>query len=57
MSETPHKTADEFDEQITHCVHCGAIDQPEYDIRLRMMSDTDGYSRIVCNVCVPEDSQ
>nr|ADE29262.1 hypothetical protein [uncultured virus] len=57
MSERPHRTADEFDEQITHCVHCGAIDQPEHDIRLRLKSETGGYSEIVCNVCVPRDSE
>jgi hypothetical protein len=54
MSETAHATADGFDEQITHCVHCGAIEQPAYDIRLRLESLSDGYSQIVCNVCVPE---
>jgi len=57
MSETPHRTADEFDEQITHCTHCGAIEQPEHDIRLRLKSETGGYSEIVCNVCVPRDSE
>jgi len=54
MSETPHRTADEFDEQITHCVHCGAIEQPDHNIKLRLWSDKDGFSEVVCNVCVPE---
>lgn len=38
----------------TRCVHCGATEQPEHDITLRLWSDTDGYSEVVCNVCVPE---
>ena len=60
MSDTPHRTADEFDEQITHCTHCGAIEQPEHDIRLRIRkrnAHRGGYNEIVCNVCVPRDSE
>ena len=57
MSETPHKTKDDFDEQITHCTHCGAIDDPSNNIRLRLISYDDSYSEIVCNICVPESEE
>lgn len=40
------------DEQTTHCTHCGAVEEPHHGIKLHSQSDDDGYSEVVCNMCL-----
>jgi len=39
----------------TECIHCGAVDEPEADIHVRVEQNEHGEHYTVCNVCEPDE--
>ncbi len=46
----------EDDNKTTECIHCGAVDEPEHDVHVRVEQTERGEHYTVCNICEPPEN-
>ena len=38
---------------MSECIHCGATDEPEHNVNVRVEENEHGENYSVCNICEP----